>query len=55
MAARARTIFEQPDRAAAESQILPVVETLQERFPAVVQLLEEAEGAGAVRAWSPAP
>jgi len=44
VAATVRTIFEQPDRAAAESQLLQVVEALQDRFPVVVQLLLDAEG-----------
>jgi putative transposase len=44
VAATVRTIFEQADRSAAETQLLLVMETLQSRFPTVVQLLEEAEG-----------
>ena len=44
VAATVRTIFDQPDRAAAEAQLLQVVEALQERFPSVTQLLLEAEG-----------
>jgi transposase-like protein len=44
VAATVRTIFDQPDRAAAEAQLLQVVEALQERFPAVTQLLLDAEG-----------
>jgi len=44
VAATVRTIFDQPDRAAAEAQLLQVVEALQARFPAVTQLLLEAEG-----------
>jgi len=44
VAATVRTIFDQPDRAAAEAQLLQVVEALGERFPAVTQLLLEAEG-----------
>jgi transposase-like protein len=44
VAATVRTIFDQPDRAAAEAQLLQVVEALQERFPTVTQLLLEAEG-----------
>ncbi len=44
VAATVRTIFEQPDRAAAETQLLQVIEALQARFPAVVQLLLDAEG-----------
>lgn len=44
VAATVRTIFDQPDRAAAEAQLLQVVDALQERFPAVTQLLLEAEG-----------
>jgi len=43
VAATVRTIFEQPDRAAAETQLLQVIEALQARFPAVVDLLLEAE------------
>jgi transposase-like protein len=43
VAATLRTIFEQPDRAAAEAQLRVVCQTLQERFAAVVTLLEEAE------------
>ena len=45
VAATVRTIFDQPDRSAAEAQLLQVVEALGERFPAVTQLLLEAEGA----------
>ena len=44
VAATVRTIFDQPDRAAAEAQVLQVVEALGERFPAVTHLLLEAEG-----------
>ena len=43
-AATVRTIFDQPDRVAAEAQVLQVVEALGERFPAVTHLLLEAEG-----------
>lgn len=43
VAATVRTIFEQPDRAAAQAQLATVTATLRERFPAVVTLLEEAE------------
>ncbi len=44
VAATVRTIFDQPDRATAETQLLQVVEALAERFPAVTQLLLDAEG-----------
>jgi putative transposase len=44
VAATVRTIFDQPDRAAAEAQLLQVVEALGVRFPAVTQLLLDAEG-----------
>src|SRR5919202_767366 len=44
VAATVRTIFDQPDRAAAAAQLLQVVEALQDRFPAVTQLLLDAEG-----------
>jgi putative transposase len=44
VAATVRTIFDQPDRPAAEAQLLQVVEVLGERFPAVTQLILEAEG-----------
>jgi transposase-like protein len=44
VAATVRTIFAQPDRAAAETQLLHVIEALQARFPTVVQLLLDAEG-----------
>lgn len=44
VAATVRTIFDQPDRAAAEAQLLQVVEALGERFPTVTQLLLDAEG-----------
>jgi transposase-like protein len=44
VAATVRSIFEQPDRTAAEAQLRHVCETLAKRFPAVVRLLEEAEG-----------
>jgi putative transposase len=43
VAATVRTIFDQSDRAAAETQLLQVIEALQARFPDVVQLLMEAE------------
>jgi transposase-like protein len=43
VAATVRTIFDQADRAAAETQLLQVIEALQARFPDVVQLLMEAE------------
>ena len=43
VAATVRTLFEQPNRAAAETQLLLVLESLQARFPQVVQLLLEAE------------
>jgi putative transposase len=43
VAATVRTIFEQATRAAAETQLLLVIESLQARFPQVVQLLLEAE------------
>jgi transposase-like protein len=43
VAATVRTIFDQADRAAAETQPLQVIEALQARFPDVVQLLMEAE------------
>ena len=38
-----RTIFEQPDRAAAQRQLREVCKTLEARFPQAVALLEEAE------------
>jgi transposase-like protein len=44
VAATVRTIFDQPERGAAEAQLLQVVEALGTRFPAVTQLLLEAEG-----------
>ncbi len=44
VAATVRTIFDQPDRATAEAQLLQVVEAFQERFPAATQLLLDAEG-----------
>ena len=44
VAATVRSIFEQPDRAAAEAQLRHVCETLAKRFPAVVQLLEGGRG-----------
>jgi putative transposase len=43
VAATVRTIFDQADRPAAEAQLLQVVEALGERFPAVMQLLLDAE------------
>jgi putative transposase len=43
VAATVRTIFQQPDRRAAQEQLARVVEMLQERFPAAVALLVEAE------------
>lgn len=43
VAATVRTIFDQADRPAAEAQLLQVVEALGERFPAVTQLLLDAE------------
>jgi transposase-like protein len=44
VAATVRTIFDQPDRAAAEAQLLQVVEALGERFRDAMQLLLDAEG-----------
>src|SRR5919198_2000177 len=44
VAATVRAIFDQPDRPAAEAQLLQVVEALGERFPAATQLLLDAEG-----------
>ncbi len=44
VAATVRTIFEQPDRTVAETQLLHVIEALQARFPTVAQLLLDAEG-----------
>jgi putative transposase len=43
VAATVRTIFQQPDRAAARAQLETVIAALQERFPKVVELLIEAE------------
>jgi putative transposase len=42
VAATVRTVFQQPDRVAAQAQLRQVVEALQERFPAVARLLIEA-------------
>jgi transposase-like protein len=44
VAATVRTIFEQADRTSAEAQLRHVCELLAGRFPAVVQLIEAAEG-----------
>ncbi len=44
VAATVRTIFEQADRASVEAQLRHVCELLAGRFPAVVQLIEAAEG-----------
>jgi putative transposase len=44
VAATVRTIFDQPDRMAAEAQLLHVVEALQDRFHEAMQLLLDAEG-----------
>jgi transposase-like protein len=44
VAATVRTIFDQPDRPAAEAQLLQVVEALGDRFREAVQLLLDAEG-----------
>ena len=43
VAATVRTIFQQPDRAAAQAQLRQVVATLGARFPKAVELLEAAE------------
>ena len=43
VAATVRTIFQQPDRAAAQAQLRQVCAALADRFPRVVRLLEEAE------------
>jgi transposase-like protein len=43
VAATVRTIFEQPDRASAAAQLRHVCDVLSTRFPAVVQLVEDAE------------
>jgi len=44
VAVTVRTIFDQPDRTAAETQLLQVIDALAERFPAVTQLLLDTEG-----------
>ena len=43
VAATVRTIFQQPDRRAAQAQLAHLVATLADRFPKVVPLLVEAE------------
>jgi putative transposase len=43
VAATVRMIFEQPDRASASAQLRHVCDVLATRFPAVVQLVEDAE------------
>jgi putative transposase len=43
VAATVRSIFQQPDRAAAQAQLGTVIAALQDRFPKVVELLIEAE------------
>ena len=43
VAATIRTIFQQPDRPAAQAQLAHVIATLADRFPKVVPLLVEAE------------
>ena len=43
VAATVRTIFQQPDRQAAQAQLARVSESLGPRFPKVVALLTEAE------------
>src|SRR3712207_1243888 len=43
VAATVRTIFQQPDRSAAQAQLAHVIATLADRFPKVVPLLVEAE------------
>jgi transposase-like protein len=43
VAATVRTVFDQPDRAAAQAQLRQVVTTLAGRFPKVVELLVAAE------------
>jgi transposase-like protein len=43
VAATIRTIFQQPDRRAAQAQLAHVVASLADRFPKVVPLLVEAE------------
>jgi putative transposase len=43
VAATIRTIFQQPDRRAAQAQLAHVIATLEDRFPKVVPLLVEAE------------
>jgi putative transposase len=43
VAATVRTIFQQPDRPAAQAQLAHVLATLEDRFPKVVPLLVEAE------------
>ena len=43
VAATVRTIFAQPDRAAAHAQLSTVIEALEERFPKVVESLIAAE------------
>ena len=43
VAATARTLFQQPDRAMAQAQLRQVVETLGSRFPKVAELLTTAQ------------
>ena len=43
VAATVRTIFDQADGAAAKAQLRQVITTLQDRFPKVAAILEEAE------------
>ena len=43
VAATVRTIFQQPDRRAAQAQLAHVIEMLRDRFPHAVALLVEAE------------
>jgi putative transposase len=43
VATAVRTIFQQPDRAAAQAQLATICATLREQFPTVVQLLADAE------------
>jgi putative transposase len=43
VAATVRTIFQQPDRRAAQAQLAHAIATLADRFPKLVPLLVEAE------------
>jgi hypothetical protein len=54
VAATIRTVFAQPDAAAARGQWRRVADTFRARFPRLAELLDAAEAAGRA-GWMPTP